>query len=162
MSVPLEERTFFPPEGREKEKVEQVAAVLAHPSGAPRTRHAHLISPDGTTSVELPAELYQVLCQVVDALQHGQAVAIEPLNSVLTTQQAADKLHISRPTLVKLLEDGKIPFHQHGRHRRVFLADLLAYEEKATQERQSALDELTYAAAHDGSADETEGFIPTR
>jgi excisionase family DNA binding protein len=51
-------------------------------------------------------------------MREGKAITLVPRTQRLTTQEAADFLGISRPTLVKLLEDGKIPFDQPGRHRR--------------------------------------------
>src|SRR3974390_111329 len=70
-------------------------------------------------SAPLPAEVRHVLANVVEALRRGQAITVAPLAQRLTTQQAADLLGISRPTLVKLLESGKIPFDTPGRHRRI-------------------------------------------
>ncbi|MFL6055026.1 MAG: helix-turn-helix domain-containing protein [Actinoallomurus sp.] len=77
--------------------------------------------------IELPAEVYRVLRHVIEALQQGLAVTVAPLTQTLTTQQAADLLGVSRPTLVKLLDEGKIPFDRAGTHRRILLRDLLAY-----------------------------------
>jgi excisionase family DNA binding protein len=124
-------------------------------------RSATLTGPDGH-SIQLPPELYHVLRQAVADLAKGCAVTIQPSNAVLTTQQAADLLHISRPTLVKLLEDDKIPYHKHGRHRRILLEDLLTYEEKARKSRRAALAELSYESARDGTDDESNQFITRR
>lgn len=63
---------------------------------------------------------------------------------------------------MNLLEGGKIPYHTVGRHRRVYLEDLLEYEESAQAARRTALAELSYEAAHDGTADETNQIINTR
>jgi excisionase family DNA binding protein len=62
---------------------------------------------------------------------------------MLTTQEAADLLNISRPTLVKLLEEGRIPYDQPGRHRKVSLDAALQYQQQTRARRRAALDELT-------------------
>ena len=66
-------------------------------------------------------------------------VTIVPLATRPTTQEAADFLGISRPTLVKLLESGAMPFETVGRHRRVTLDDLLNYQEKEQARRRTVL-----------------------
>ncbi|MFN2495229.1 MAG: helix-turn-helix domain-containing protein [Pseudonocardiaceae bacterium] len=78
----------------------------------------------------LPDELYEVLRDVVAALSQGPAITVAPQHTVLTTSQTADLLGASRPTLVRLLEAGKIPFDKPGRHRRIRLGDLLAYQQR--------------------------------
>ena len=57
----------------------------------------------------LPEEVYRVVVEVVEAMREGKIITLVPRTQRLTTQEAADFLGISRPTLVKLLEDGKIP-----------------------------------------------------
>ena len=110
----------------------------------------------------LPDEVHDVLLQVVQALSQGLAISVAPLHAVLTTQQAADMLNISRPTLVKLLQEGEIPFEQPGRHRRVRLADLLAYQERSRAKRREMLDHMTAAADEDGTDDAVDRFVQTR
>ena len=61
---------------------------------------------------------------------------------MLTTQEAAELLGISRPTLVKLLENGRIPFSKVGRHRRVQLSDLLDYQKQVSKDRLTLLREI--------------------
>lgn len=77
-----------------------------------------------------------------------------PLAQRLTTQEAADLLGISRPTMVKLLDDGKLPFEQPGRHRRIRLDDLLTYRDERRRERGKALDELVRQTDELGLYDE--------
>ncbi|WP_065488932.1 helix-turn-helix domain-containing protein [Rhodococcus opacus] len=90
-------------------------------------------TPEG--SAPLPDSVRRLLVDAVTALDRGQAVTVEPHRTVLTTQEAAELLGITRPTLVRLLEAGKIPYSSPGRHRRVELADVLAFRqhERATR-----------------------------
>lgn len=94
----------------------------------------------------LPPEVLEALRGVVEAMAQGQAVTVVPVHQRLTTQEAADLLGVSRPTVVKLLESGEIPFEQPGRHRRLRLADVLAYRERASIDRRSALDRMVEIA----------------
>lgn len=93
--------------------------------------------------VELPAMVTRLLQTVLEHVAAGHAMSIMPLNAELTTQQAADLLGVSRPFLVKLLEAGDIEHRKVGRHRRVRVADLLAYRKKNHANRAEALSELT-------------------
>jgi excisionase family DNA binding protein len=110
---------------------------------------ALLLGPDGD-QVPLPEEVYRVLVSVVEALREGKVITVMPQTQRLTTQEAADFLGISRPTLVKLLEQGKIPYDQPGRHRRILFSDLLRYVEQRHQERAAALDRMTEDASQGG------------
>jgi excisionase family DNA binding protein len=90
--------------------------------------------------VELPPEIYEVLRKVVDVLGHGLAVTVAPRALTLTTQQAADLLGVTRPTIVKILDGGGIPYERVGTHRRVLLTDVLAYRERRRAEQYAALE----------------------
>jgi excisionase family DNA binding protein len=110
---------------------------------------ALLLGPDGER-VPLPEEVYKVLTAVVEALREGKVITVVPQTQRLTTQEAADFLGISRPTLVKLLDRGKIPFEQPGRHRRILFSDLLSYVRRRREERTAALDRMTEEASEAG------------
>jgi len=92
--------------------------------------------------VEIPEEIHRVLLQVIDSMQRGLAVSILPQSKTLTTQQAADLLGISRPTLVKLLDEQNLPFERVGTHRRVLLVDVMAFRDRRRQEQYDALEEM--------------------
>lgn len=141
--------TILPPEGLEP--LLDLSRFLEHVS-APSV----LVGPDGQT-VGLPEEVYEVLIKVVDAMSHGRAITVAAVDQMLTTQEAADHLGISRPTLVKLLETGRIPFERPaaGRHRRVRLEDLVEYQKTSAQERSDTLDEMTREAVEVGMYEDT-------
>jgi excisionase family DNA binding protein len=89
----------------------------------------------------------------VDALREGKVITVVPRMQRLTTQEAADFLGVSRPTLVKLLEEGRIPYDQPGRHRRILFSDLLTYVQRRRDERRAALDRMTEDASEAGLYD---------
>lgn len=105
--------------------------------------------------VELPPTLCRVLHQVVDALRQGIAVTVLPHSQTLSTQQAADLLGVSRPTVVKLLDAGRIPFERVGAHRRVLLPDLMDYREQRRAEQYAALDATAVDLGDEGDLEST-------
>ena len=118
-----------------------------------------LVGPDGS-QIELPVEVFIVLRDAVRAMAHGQAVTLAPHDTVMTTQAAADFLGISRPTLVRLLTDGEIPYTRPGRHRRVRLSDLVEYQQRSRRQRREVLAELSRDATAEGAV--SDGFDATR
>lgn len=98
----------------------------------------YIVSPDGQKT-ELPGRLFDILAHAARVLARGQGLTIAPQDAQLTTQEAADFLGISRPTLVKYLESGRIDFDKVGRHRRVMLTDLIEFQARGRAERQASL-----------------------
>jgi excisionase family DNA binding protein len=114
---------------------DQIDAMLQGP------HKAYLIGPEGRR-IELPPSAVEALKVVVDALTRGQSVTLVSQDKELTSQVAADMLYVSRPHLIKLLDQGEIPFHRVGTHRRLRFEDVLAYRDRRDAQRKAALDEL--------------------
>lgn len=149
----MSERTVLPAEPAQR-MIDLLVVLQAHDRPA-------LVASDGVR-IELPEELYEVLKDVVAALSQGLAITVAPQHTVLTTSQAADLLGISRPTLVRLLEAGEIPFDKPARHRRIRLRDVLAYQERARRARAAGLDEMVRASEDAGVYDLPEDAVIDR
>jgi len=102
---------------------------------------AHLLL--GSERVRLPSAARERLREVVEALAAGHEVTVVDHERLLSTQQAADLLGVSRPHVVKLIDAGEIAHEMAGTHRRVRAGDVIAYRERRATERRKHLDELT-------------------
>jgi len=150
------EATTYLLEGAQLAEVVDFVAELAQRGVAVPEPQPALVGADGHR-IEVPGPVFGALVQVATAMAQGQGVTVIPQNALLTTQEAAELLGISRPTLVRLLEDGEIPYEQRGRHRRVMLADLLAYQGSMRRERREALDRMAQQGQAAGLYDATNG-----
>jgi excisionase family DNA binding protein len=91
----------------------------------------------------VPRAALAMFAQVLGMLASGQGVQVLPDRAMLTTQQAADALNVSRPYLIGLLEKKEIPYTMVGTHRRIAYADLLEYKRYDDQKRRAAAADLT-------------------
>ena len=153
-----EQRTYLLEGGDLAEVLDFVAALKKRGVTAPEPSPA-LIDADGNR-LPLPAPVFAALVQVATAMARGQGVTVIPRSALLTTQEAADLLGISRPTLVRLLGEGRIPYEHHGRHRRVLLADLLNYQQRARHERREILRAMAREGQDAGIYEATSGPLP--
>jgi excisionase family DNA binding protein len=101
-------------------------------------------SPEGM--VKLPLSAARMLVRILEEMARGNAVTLIPVHAELTTQEAAEMLNISRPSLIQILEEGKIDYRRVGTHRRVRFEGLMKYKRAAEAERRAVLAEL---AAYD-------------
>jgi excisionase family DNA binding protein len=112
-----------------------------------------LVNADGT---ELPISdnLFKVLQEILPVLEEGRTtVTISPNSAEMTTQEAADVLNVSRPHLVKLLDNNEIPYTKTGSHRRIKVKDVMDYKEKKDTRCRKSLDEMSEIMQENGLFD---------
>lgn len=137
---PLDQQTYSATP--EDDVAEVLSFIKAHEAlrGARPTARYFLAGPDEDDQVELPETVYKVLLQVLEAMDAGKAVTVAPQSQMLTTQQAADLLGVSRPTVVKMIDQGDLPAETPGTRRRMIkLDDLLAYRARRREAQYRAL-----------------------
>lgn len=128
-----EKEPLYTPD-RDSQNVKEIDDLRAEQEGV-----AKLVSASGEVR-ELPHSEYKVVEDLLSFMDRDIRVELLPVHTQLTTQEAAGVLGVSRPHLVKLLEDGKIPYYKVGKHRRIRLDELLVYKERRDSERREALD----------------------
>lgn len=122
-------------------------ALAAYLATRFETQHIQIFDDENQAhQVELPTSALCLLVDILAELADGNAVTVVPVQAELTTQEAADMLGVSRPHLVKLLEEGRLPFHKTGKHRRVRFADLMQFKSQRDQASKAAMAELAQRA----------------
>ena len=117
-----------------------------------RPPRCKLVSSTGEEAV-VPHSVFNLLYRLVGAMASGEAVRVISVAQVLTTQQAADILHVSRQYLVRLLEEERIPCTKTGAHRRLRAADVLAFKLERDASRRAGLRELSQMTQDFGGYD---------
>lgn len=131
------------PTPQEIEEAKDSSRKLSKYANAQRVQLSMRGSNGQSDEMILPGHVLQILLDVLSEMSRGNAINLVPVHQELTTQEAANLLNVSRPFLVRLLEEGQMPFRKVGAHRRVCLKDVLAYKERTDSARTKALDELT-------------------
>jgi excisionase family DNA binding protein len=101
---------------------------------------------DQEQPIELPPGAVLLLMDILEAMAAGRGITLIPENAELTTVQAADVLNVSRPFLIKLLEEKALPCRKVGAHRRIRTEDVMAYKARNDAEREAVLDQLVAEA----------------
>jgi excisionase family DNA binding protein len=150
MGAPVSLKDIVPPgeaQARQAERaVRALAPLLQESEGKAREV---TIRPEGSLhgeAVTVPREAFELFMRILEQMALGNAVTLVPIHAELTTQEAANLMNVSRPYVVKLLDEGKIPFHKAGTHRRIRVEDLLAYMRQQEASQEEALRELAEEA----------------
>ena len=101
---------------------------------------------NGNDEIVVPVYALKLLVDILAQMGEGRGVTVLPIKAELTTQQAANLLNVSRPYLISLLERGELNFRKIGKHRRILLEDLFAYQREMTKKQVAALEELAKQA----------------
>lgn len=140
------------PSSRSAREAREVLNVLASSRRKPNFGRVRIRaeSGDSEVAVAVPREAFEMFLEILSQMAEGNTVTIMPVHAELTTQQAADLLNVSRPHVVKLLEQGKLEHRLVGTHRRIRAVDLIEFKRKNDAERESALEELAAEAQKHG------------
>jgi len=134
------------PSPEQVKRAQQDIRKLSRLSGRAPLRVQVLDETGEREELELSAATVRLLLGILEQTARGHSVAILPTATEVTTQQGAELLNVSRPFLIKLLEEGKIPFRKVGSHRRIRVDDLVRYKHEIDERREKTLAELAEQA----------------
>jgi excisionase family DNA binding protein len=139
------------------EQQRQVAELSRALDGMVHTRKrsapkCQLVGPDGQ-AIPIPPTVFFVLERVAEVMARGDSITVVPVGREVTTQQAADLLNVSRQYLVRLLDEGRIPYRKTGKHRRLRIEEVLAFKENRDKDRRAGLRELSQLTEEFGGYD---------
>jgi len=140
--IPENSETVAPSEADTRLALESSRLLATHKLGDQSSIRLRL-DDDEAEPVTVPVSAVRLFLRLLTEMSRGNAVTLIPTYAELTTQQAADLLSVSRPYVVKLLDEGKMPFRTVGKFRRIRFEDLMAYKRKDDEMRAKFADELT-------------------
>lgn len=141
MTEALERRSAVLPTQEDAELAATASRALARSA-----RDSLRVRLEDGEELTLPKAVTQLLSHILTQMGAGNAVTLMPLHAMLTTQEAAEFLGVSRPFFVRMLERGELPFSMVGTHRRVKFTDLAAFKARFDSDSKAALDELAAQA----------------
>jgi len=135
----IEATTFLPEHPADLAPVVSFLASHQRHRGTAASPSYALVGIDQHDRIELPQSVHEALTKIVAALYAGKAVTVAPQTMKLTTQQAADLLGVSRPTVVRLINDGALAAERIGNRHRLLLDDVLTYRDERRARQYEAL-----------------------
>lgn len=134
------------PTSQEAEEAKITSRALSKYAHNERLRLKILNDSKDAEDLILPGYALNLLLDILTEMSKGNAITVMPIHAELSTQEAAEILNVSRPHLVELLEQGKIPFRKVGTHRRVLAKDVFDYKKQTDNDRSKTLEELAAQA----------------
>ncbi len=147
--IELKER----PTKEEQAVAKESYAAYANIIGRIKSETTEIAIEETGETIHLPLKALRLLGEILQAMGEGKPVSIVPLATELTTQAAADFLGCSRPHLVSLLEEGKIPFTKVGKHRRIKFENLVEYKKEMKKTQKKHLIEIIHLDEESGLYD---------
>ena len=145
MAQPLFE--MQPPSDQEAEVARESSRVLSTvPTKKSKIIELSIKSDQETKFVKIPLSAFKLLINILTEMSEGNAITLIPTHAEITTQQAADLLNVSRPFLIRLLDQKILPFRKVGTRRRILISDLIKYKNQIDADRRRVLDELVEEA----------------
>lgn len=123
-----------------REALQKINRVLSDTS---TDKDANVVVEQSDDVIRVPREVATVLREILVNSAAGRSVGVIPMRAELTTQQAAQLLNVSRPHVIKLMDEGILPGHKVGTHRRIYAADVQAYKHQRDIDARTAADDLT-------------------
>ena len=139
-----------PPTEQEKKSAFDSIQILLRYIRQDQSFRLYVVNDDDEELIELPAAAAAPLIDILEAIATKQGITITVERNELTTERAAEILNVSHPFLIKLLDEGKIPYRKVGPRRRVRLEDVMAYKEDIVRRREAVLDQLVADAQEQG------------
>ncbi|WP_417369119.1 helix-turn-helix domain-containing protein [Gelidibacter japonicus] len=137
----------YPIDIKKPSKKEQIAAMKSYNALAAtledlRSENPEIEIEETSEKIKIPLKALKLLAKILKATSQGQPISLVPIATEMTTQAAAELLGCSRPHVVKLLEEGNIPFTLVGRHRRVKFEDVMNYKKQMKLNQEKLLIEM--------------------
>lgn len=128
-------------------KKEQIAAMASYNALAATleglcSENPEIEIEETAEKIKIPIKALKLLAKILKATSQGKPISLVPIATEMTTQAAAELIGCSRPHIVKLLEEGNIPFTMVGRHRRVKFEDIMKYKKKMKLKQEQLLIEM--------------------
>ncbi len=96
----------------------------------------------GQSKIRIPTEKLTMVFDVIE-----NEIDVDANKEILTTQEAADLLNVSRPFVIKLINQKELPLEfMAGNQRRILKSVVLEYRDKMRRKQHEALDALTKEA----------------